>query len=117
MPLPAPGWQRALDRVSTRSAGCPHVIRTPLEILGSKGLIFLTEEEVTARATVRRAMAERRAARDDARAHLSLLAARLPAMGKPILRYLTALNAEARAQRELAAVYARALADRTEAGR
>lgn len=58
-----------------------------------------------------------RAARADARALLALLAQRLPALGKPVLRYLAAVNAEARAQRHLAAVYRRALAERTEAGR
>lgn len=88
-----------------------------MKTLGSKGLIFLTEEEATARATVRRAMAERRAARKDARAQLALLADLLPALGKPVLRYLAALNAEAQAQRKLAAALTRALADRTEAGR
>lgn len=74
-------------------------------------------EEGTARAEVRRAMAERRAARDDARAQLALLSLRLPALGKPVLRYLASLNAEARAQRELAAVYRRALVERSEATR
>lgn len=77
----------------------------------------MTEEEATARAESSHARTRRRAIRREAGPQLELIARLLPATGEPILRYVAALNREARANRDLAALYRRMLDERTEAAR